>query len=232
MKVAQYIIETKYFIEYNNVSDGGQLSTKWSYSKGPEVSPGGRISSWWSFDLFKDKWSHFAVDSVSADRNPVGFPAQIAYTKEKGFTFTIRGHELFYGVISRFIDTADGPFITNLRTYWMAFDPDLSTLSPSPTYLGTAAPSPPSPLLTTPRKKMNCCDCNTIATIIENQSLAQLRAQEKLVESLKDHIDLRTLEIIKKDLEHLKALDFEEFLKVILKRINESESNLWNGAPR
>jgi hypothetical protein len=75
----------------------------------------------------------------------------------------------------------------------------------------------------------NCCDCNTIASIIENQALAQLRVQEKLVENLKDHIDKRALEIIIKDLEHLKALDFEQFLKVILQRVNESESNLWNG---
>ncbi len=76
---------------------------------------------------------------------------------------------------------------------------------------------------------MSCCDCNTIATIVENNSIAQLRAQEKLVENLKDHIDKRALEIIIKDLQHLKALDFEQFLKVILQRINESESNIWNG---
>jgi bacterioferritin (cytochrome b1) len=78
----------------------------------------------------------------------------------------------------------------------------------------------------------NCCDCNTIATIVENQAIAQLRAQEKLVENLKDHIDKRALEIIIKDLEHLKALDFEQFLKAILQRVNESEANSWNGVPR
>jgi hypothetical protein len=99
--------------------------------------------------------------------------------------------------------------------------------SPGLIFLGTAAPPPPPP-----KKKMQCCDCNTIATIVENQSLAQLRAQEKLVENLKDHIDQRALEIIIKDLEHLKALDFEQFLKAILQRINESEANLWNGVPR
>jgi len=91
-------------------------------------------------------------------------------------------------------------------------------------YLGNASPPPPPP-----RKKMSCCDCNTIATIVENQSILQIRAQEKLVENLKDHIDKRAVEIIIKDLEHLKALDFEEFLKALMQRINESEANLWNG---
>jgi|GEM_PF-6513239 len=106
--------------------------------------------------------------------------------------------------------------------------PDFSIVSCSPPrYLGTASPPPPPP-----KKKMQCCDCNTIATIVENQSIVQLRAQEKLVENLKDHIDKRALEIIIKDLEHLKALDFEQFLKAILQRVNESEANLWNGVKR
>lgn len=90
-------------------------------------------------------------------------------------------------------------------------------------YLGTAAPPPPPP------KDMDCCDCNTIATIVENQSVQQIRAQEQLIEQLKDHIDKRVLEIIHQDLEHLRALNFEDFLKAIIKRLNEVESNLWNG---
>jgi len=76
---------------------------------------------------------------------------------------------------------------------------------------------------------MSCCSCNDVATIVENQGITQLEAQKKLVENLKDHIDKRALEIIIKDLEHLKALDFEEFIKMLLRRINESESNIWNG---
>jgi hypothetical protein len=131
------------------------------------------------------------------------------------------------------------PYFTEIytRTYNIIY----STCSVSPTPTPPPAPSPiiyrgngSSP---PPRKKMsNCCDCNTIATIVESQSIAQLRAQlraqEKLVESLKDHIDKRALEIIIKDLEHLKALDFEQFLKAILQRVNESEANLWNGVQR
>lgn len=105
-------------------------------------------------------------------------------------------------------------------------DPDFQTVScDPPRYLGNASPPPPPPR----RKKMSCCSCNDVATIVENQSILQLRAQEKLVENLKDHIDKRALEIIIKDVEHLKALDFEEFLKAIMQRINESEANLWNG---
>jgi|GEM_PF-7095916 len=102
-------------------------------------------------------------------------------------------------------------------------------------YLGTASPPPPLPRSfppSHPRKKMQCCSCNDVATIVENQSILQLRAQEKLFENFKDHIDKRALEIIIKDLEHLKALDFEQFLKAILQRVNEIEANLWNGAPR
>src|SRR6478672_5439298 len=88
-------------------------------------------------------------------------------------------------------------------------------------YLGIAAPPPP--------KNMDCCTCNDIATIVEAKNYDQLLALQKLFEELKDHIDKRSLEIILKDLEHLRALDFEEFLKAVIKRINEVESNLWNG---
>jgi len=95
---------------------------------------------------------------------------------------------------------------------------------PPPIYRGGGVPPPSNR-----RKEMQCCNCNDIATIVENQAIVQLRAQQKLVEDLKNHIDARALEIIIKNLEHLKALNFEDFLKVILNRINETESNLWNG---
>jgi hypothetical protein len=97
--------------------------------------------------------------------------------------------------------------------------------SPPPIYRGRGTP-PPSPAK---NRMSNCCDCNTIATIVEYQALAQVRAQQKLVEELKDHIDKRALEIIVKHLEHLQALDFEDALKFILNRINQSEANQWNG---
>jgi hypothetical protein len=91
--------------------------------------------------------------------------------------------------------------------------------------------APKSPVAPTPlRKKMsNCCDCNTIATIVEEKLLAQTLAQQKLFENLKDHIDMRATEIIAKHLQHLQALDFEDALKFILERLNQTESNLWNG---
>lgn len=85
------------------------------------------------------------------------------------------------------------------------------------TYLGTASPPPPPP------KNMDCCDCNTIATIIADQMADQFR----LFESIKDHIDLRTKEEIQISRKQLEALEID--LQPILDRLNEVEKNLWNG---
>lgn len=103
---------------------------------------------------------------------------------------------------------------------------DGNTLTPTPAptptpkiYLGTAAPPPPPP-----KKKMDCCDCNTISTIIEAQFINQLKP---LSENLKDHIDLRTKEEIQIHKKQLEALEVD--LQPIIDRINQAESNLWNG---
>jgi len=92
---------------------------------------------------------------------------------------------------------------------------------PSRRYGGLSSPPPPPRL---GRKKM-CCDCNTIASIMEAQFLGQI----KLFELLKDHIDQRIKEEINIHQKQLEALDFEDALKVILDRVNKTESNLWNG---
>jgi hypothetical protein len=92
---------------------------------------------------------------------------------------------------------------------------------------GTASPPPPPP-----PENMCGCDCNTIATIIESQFANQLANESKLFENLKDHIDQRVRELITIHQKQLEALDFEEALKFILARINESENNLWNGIKR
>lgn len=84
-------------------------------------------------------------------------------------------------------------------------------------YLGTAPPPPP------PHKKMDCCDCNTIATIIESQMIAR----DKLFENIKDHIDQRIKEEIAAHGKQLEALEVD--LQPVIDRINESENNLWNG---
>lgn len=90
-----------------------------------------------------------------------------------------------------------------------------------PKYLGGAAP-PPLP----PKKNMDCCDCNTIATIIADQMANQFR----LFESIKDHIDLRTKEEIQIYREQLEALEID--LQPIIDRLNEVERSLWNGIPK
>ena len=84
-------------------------------------------------------------------------------------------------------------------------------------YSGVSSPPPPPP------KNMNCCDYNTIATIIESQMMAR----DKLFENLKDHIDQRIKEEITIHGKQLEALEVD--LQPVIDRINESESNLWNG---
>lgn len=95
--------------------------------------------------------------------------------------------------------------------------PKSSATVPNFIYSGTAAPPPPPP------KNMNCCDCNTIATIIESQMMAR----DKLFENLKDHIDQRIKEEITIHGKQLEALEVD--LQPVIDRINEAESNLWNG---
>ena len=102
--------------------------------------------------------------------------------------------------------------------------PGSSTELPDPPprlYLGSSTPPPPR----SRRKRKMCCDCNTIASIMEAQFIGQI----KLFELLKDHIDQRIKEEIVIHQKQLEALDFEDALKVILERVNESESNLWSG---
>jgi len=84
-------------------------------------------------------------------------------------------------------------------------------------FLGTAAPPPPPP------KNMNCCDCNTIASIIESQMIAR----DKLFENIKDHIDQRIKEEITIHGKQLEALEVD--LQPVIDRINKVEKNLWNG---
>jgi len=88
--------------------------------------------------------------------------------------------------------------------------------SPSPSFGGNAAPPPP------PRKNMNCCDCNTIATIIEER----LASQNK---PIKDHIDQRTIEQLKTINKMLQGMTIDLDLQPVIDRLNEVEANLWNG---
>ena len=89
--------------------------------------------------------------------------------------------------------------------------------SPSPSFGGNAAPPPP------PRKNMCGCDCNTIATIIEER----LAGQNK---PIKDHIDQRTIEQLKAINKMLQGMSIDLDLQPVIDRINEVEANLWNGS--
>lgn len=84
-------------------------------------------------------------------------------------------------------------------------------------FLGTAAPPPPLP-----PKKMDCCDCNTIATIIEER----LASQNK---PIKDHIDQRTIEQLQAINKMLQGMKIDLDLQPVIDRLNEVEANLWNG---
>lgn len=93
---------------------------------------------------------------------------------------------------------------------------DFPSFSPTLIYLGTAAPPPP------PGKNMCGCDCNTIATIIEER----LAGQNKQV---KDHVDQRTIEQLKSINKMLQGMTIDLDLQPVIDRLNEVETNLWNG---
>ncbi len=97
--------------------------------------------------------------------------------------------------------------------------PDPPNPTPNNLYLGTAAPPPPPP------KNMNCCDCNTIATIVEDQTARQ-------IEAVRDHIDRRTREELQTINKMLQGMQIDLDLQPIINRLNEVEANLWNGPGR
>lgn len=97
------------------------------------------------------------------------------------------------------------------------YPPTPAPVLPNLIYLGTAAPPPPPP------KNMNCCSCNTIASILESQ----LVQRDKLFENLKDHIDQRIKEEITIHGKQLESLEVD--LQPVIDRINLAENNLWNG---
>jgi hypothetical protein len=72
-------------------------------------------------------------------------------------------------------------------------------------------------------KDCMCCDCNDIATMIQRQ----LMEQAALVEGLKDHIDRRVREEITAHGKQLEAMSLD--LQPMMDRMNQMESNLWNG---
>lgn len=88
-----------------------------------------------------------------------------------------------------------------------------------PVYLGTATPPPPPP------KNMNCCDCNTIATILAEQAIVEIRQHQ----ATRDLIDRRTLDGLREINKMLQNMQINLDLKPVIDRLNQLEANLWNG---
>jgi hypothetical protein len=86
----------------------------------------------------------------------------------------------------------------------------------SPFLSGTASPPPPG-------NKNMCCDCNTIATIVEDKIIRQN-------EAIKDHIDRRTREELQVINKMLQGMNIKLDLQPVIDRLNQVEANLWNGA--
>jgi hypothetical protein len=128
-----------------------------------------------------------------------------------------------YAYLETLASTFDDGLFLRKTTYTIIYSScsvPASKNPPSPTpnliYKGTASPPPP------PGKKMCGCDCNTIATIIEER----LAAQNK---PIKDHIDQRTIEQLKAINKMLQGMTIDLDLQPVIDRINEVEANLWNG---
>ncbi len=87
-------------------------------------------------------------------------------------------------------------------------------------FSGGNAPPPPD------KREKDCmcgCDCNDIATMIQRQ----LAEQAALFEGVKDHIDRRVKEEITAHGKQLEAMSLD--LQPMMDRLNQIESNLWNG---
>ncbi|MEG5045973.1 hypothetical protein [Microcoleus sp. B4-C1] len=158
----------------------------------------------------------------------VGFSVNSKYGHDKKITaYSSVVHSVFgssfYGYASW--DNTDGYEIVFESFYTVPLGgescefrfPDTS-LNPR-LYLGTAAPPPPPP------KNMSCCDCNTIATIMAENTIAELKQHE----ATREHIDRRTIEALREINKMLQGMNFNMNLQPIIDRLNELEANLWNG---
>lgn len=84
---------------------------------------------------------------------------------------------------------------------------------------GDASPPPPPP------KNMCGCDCNTIASIIAEQMVEK----QKLLDAIKDHIDMRTIEQLRHTNTMLQGIDIDLDIQPVIDELKRVEKNLWNG---
>lgn len=145
-----------------------------------------------------------------------------AWGWESGYVNSVNS-EGVYGTLSAYHNTlkylaAPGDYFTiDPATRAACFSPQ--SASPSPSLGGNASPPPP------PGKNMCGCDCNTIATIVEDKIYG-------LDEGIKSHIDQRTIEELKAVNKMLQGMQMNLDLKPVIDRLNQVEANLWNGVGR
>jgi hypothetical protein len=138
-------------------------------------------------------------------------------------SISLRPVTISYGVYTSFHYFVPPGFercqpLSHFIVYALEFSPDLSTFSPV-AFEGLASPPPPPP----DKKNMSCCpDYNLIATIVEDKLTNQNQ-------SIKNHVDQRTLEGLKAVNKMLQEMKIDLNLQPVIDRINEVETNLWNG---
>lgn len=84
---------------------------------------------------------------------------------------------------------------------------------------GDASPPPPPP------KNMCGCDCNTIASIIAEQMVEK----QRLLDAIKDHVDMRTIEQLRHTNTMLQGIDIDLDIQPVIDELKRIEKNLWNG---
>lgn len=110
-------------------------------------------------------------------------------------------------------------FTIDPATRSRCFSGTASTPPLSPILRGTASPPPPPP------RNMCGCDCNTIASIIAEQMVEK----QRLLDAIKEHVDVRTLEQLNHINKMLQDIDMDLDLQPVIDEIKRAEANLWNG---
>ncbi len=130
-----------------------------------------------------------------------------------------------YGTLAEYHKTAvewggsNDYFTIDPATRSRCFSPFASTPPPSPILRGTASLPPPPP------RNMCGCDCNTIASIIAEH----MAEKQRLLDAIKEHVDMRTLEQLKHTNEMLQSIDMDLDLQPVIDEMKRVEANLWNG---
>lgn len=192
----------------------------------PDVTLG---SEWWNPKEYGKFKANFKAWALINDSLQIPVPNGLRYSQNflvpwhrTGTGAFIRGFIERWRPVGQIWDISvyqipcPGSFDSSLPRKILLLDGDGSR---SGTYSGTASPPPPPP------RKMCGCDCNTIASIIAEQMVEK----QRLLDALKEHVDIRSVEQLEYINKMLQDIDMSINLQPVIDEVRQVRTDLWDG---